>query len=186
MRIYTRSGDDGKTSLVYGRRVGKDSLRVDAYGTVDEANSAIGVAVAQLRSGPKGEWQDVISALERVQRELFDVGRELATPEEKRERAFVTEAHVEGLERDIDRWEAELPPLTRFILPGGEPAAAVLHLARTICRRAERRLVALAGRESVAAPVRQYINRLSDFLFVAARVVNHRARVSEPVVDFEP
>lgn len=185
VRIYTRSGDDGKTSLVFGRRIGKDSLRVDTYGTVDEANSAVGAAVALLRGRSAGNWGDVIAALERVQRELFDVGRELATPEEKREGSFVTDEHVLGLEKHIDRWEDELPPLTRFILPGGDPAAAMLHLARTICRRAERRVVALAQEEPVADSVRRYLNRLSDFLFVAARVVNHRLGVQEPAVDFQ-
>ncbi|ATY84215.1 ATP:cob(I)alamin adenosyltransferase [Kyrpidia spormannii] len=185
MRIYTRSGDDGKTSLVFGRRIGKDSLRVDTYGTIDETNSAVGAAVALLRGRSAGNWGDVIAALERVQRELFDVGRELATPEEKREGSFVTDQHVLGLEKNIDRWEEQLPPLTRFILPGGDPAAAMLHLARTICRRAERRVVALAQEEPVADSVCRYLNRLSDFLFVAARVVNHRLGVQEPTVDFQ-
>lgn len=185
VRIYTRSGDDGKTSLVFGRRIGKDSLRVDTYGTIDEANSAVGAAVALLRGRSAGNWGDVIAALERVQRELFDVGRELATPEEKREGSFVTDKHVLGLEKNIDRWEEQLPPLTRFILPGGDPAAAMLHLARTICRRAERRVVALAQEEPVADSVCRYLNRLSDFLFVAARVVNHRLGVQEPAVDFQ-
>lgn len=185
VRIYTRSGDDGKTSLVFGRRIGKDSLRVDTYGTIDETNSAVGAAVALLRGRSAGNWGDVIAALERVQRELFDVGRELATPEEKREGSFVTDQHVLGLEKNIDRWEEQLPPLTRFILPGGDPAAAMLHLARTICRRAERRVVALAQEEPVADSVCRYLNRLSDFLFVAARVVNHRLGVEEPTVDFQ-
>ncbi len=185
VRIYTRSGDDGKTSLVFGRRIGKDSLRVDTYGTIDETNSAVGAAVALLRGRSAGNWGDVIAALERVQRELFDVGRELATPEEKREGSFVTDQHVLGLEKNIDRWEEQLPPLTRFILPGGDPAAAMLHLARTICRRAERRVVALAQEEPVADSVCRYLNRLSDFLFVAARVVNHRLGVQEPTVDFQ-
>lgn len=187
MRIYTRSGDDGETSLIFGRRVGKDDLRVDVYGTVDEANSAIGAAVAYLRAAEPGSgWRDLIGALERVQRELFDLGRELATPEDRKDRSFVTAEHVQGLEKDIDQWDGELPPLTRFILPGGHPAAAFLHFARTVTRRAERLAVALGRREPVDRRLLQYLNRLSDFLFVAARLVNHRSGAPEPTVDFQP
>ncbi|MFB5191816.1 cob(I)yrinic acid a,c-diamide adenosyltransferase [Alicyclobacillus fastidiosus] len=182
MRIYTRGGDKGETSLIYGRRIAKDDLRVETYGVVDEANAVIGVVVATLTDAGA---LDLCSILTRVQRDLFDVGRDLATPEEKRADQYVTKADVELLERLIDDLDARVPPLARFVLPGGSPAAAHLHHARTVVRRAERRVVSLA-KEGVSLPiVQQYLNRLSDLLFVLARTVNHRLQHDEPGVDFQ-
>ncbi len=176
MKIYTRTGDNGETSLFDGRRVSKSALRVDAYGEVDELSAAIGIAMAS------GLPPDVADMLQAIARDLFAVGGRLADPGEKVaarvQKIAVGEAEVSRLEQWIDRLEAELPPLRRFILPGGSPAGAALHLARTVCRRAERRITAL-GPDDVGSDVRAYVNRLSDFLFVAARVVNHRAGAPE-------
>ena len=176
MKIYTRTGDAGETSLLDGRRVSKSDLRVDAYGEVDELNAAIGVALAS------GVEADIAAMLESVGRDLFAVGGRLADPNHKVAarvgKTAVSAAEVARLEQWIDRLEAELPPLRRFILPGGSPAGAALHMARTICRRAERRIAAL-GPDGVEADLRAYVNRLSDFLFVAARAVNRRAGVTE-------
>ncbi len=174
-RIYTRTGDDGTTALGTGERRPKYDLRVAAYGTVDETNAAIGLARLHL----SGE-AEVDSVLSRVQNDLFDLGADLAAPENpnkaNRERLRVTDHQVERLEADIDKLNAALAPLTSFVLPGGEPAAAYLHLARTVCRRAERLTVELAERdgETVNAAAIRYLNRLSDLLFVAARYVNGR------------
>jgi len=176
VKIYTRTGDNGETSLFDGRRVSKSALRVDAYGEVDELSAAIGVAMAS------GVPPDIGEMLQAIARDLFAVGGRLADPDRKVaprvEKTAVGQAEVGRLERWIDRLEAELPPLRRFILPGGSPAGAALHLARTVCRRAERRITAL-GPDEVSSELRAYVNRLSDFLFVAARVVNHRAGVPE-------
>jgi cob(I)alamin adenosyltransferase len=174
-RIYTRTGDDGTTALGSGERRAKFDLRVAAYGTVDETNAAIGVARLHLSSE-----RDVDAVLARVQNDLFDLGADLAVPDKgdanARERLRVVDAQVERLEGDIDRLNTELSPLKSFVLPGGEPAAAHLHLARTVCRRAERLVVELAARpeERVGGPAIRYLNRLSDLLFVAARYVNGR------------
>jgi cob(I)alamin adenosyltransferase len=181
VKIYTRGGDTGETSLHGGERVRKDSLRVEAYGAVDETNAAIGLALADVADA------DLRELLALAQRRLFDVGGELATPDAlERERKGkpiprVGDADVEALERAIDRLEGELPPLRNFILPGGARAAGALQLARTVCRRAERRVVGLAEREAVAPTLIRYLNRLSDFLFVAARAANRRAGVAEPI-----
>ncbi len=167
-RIYTRGGDQGLTSLGDGRRVDKFDLRVDAYGTVDETNGVIGLA----RLHTAGEADAMLA---RVQNDLFDLGADLCTPEDgrKAEGALrVQDAQVERLEREIDAMNAALQPLTSFILPGGTPAAAWLHLARTVCRRAERLICALAGKEAVNPASVRYVNRLSDHLFVLARHVN--------------
>ena len=176
MKIYTRTGDNGETSLFDGRRVSKSALRVDAYGEVDELSAAIGVAMAS------GVPPDIGEMLQAIARDLFAVGGRLADPEHKVaarvQKIAVGEAGVGRLEQWIDRLETELPPLRRFILPGGSPAGAALHLARTVCRRAERRITAL-GPDEVEADLRAYVNRLSDFLFVAARAVNHRAGAPE-------
>lgn len=171
MKIYTRTGDAGQTSLRWGERIGKDALRVEVYGTVDETNAFVGMAVAAL---PAGGAEALRLMLTRIQRELFDVGADLATPpkREKGERPKLQPEAVDGLERDIDALEQRLDPLRSFILPGGSPAAAALHTARTVCRRAERRLVTLMGEEPVDPLVLKYLNRLSDFLFVAARAAN--------------
>jgi cob(I)alamin adenosyltransferase len=174
-RIYTRTGDDGTTALGSGERRAKYDMRVSAYGTVDETNAAIGVARLHLQAEP-----EVDAILMRVQNDLFDLGADLAVPEKdetkSRERLRVSDRQVERLESDIDRLNAELTPLKSFVLPGGEPAAAHLHLARTVCRRAERLVVELAASrdEKVGAPAIRYLNRLSDLLFVAARYVNGR------------
>jgi cob(I)alamin adenosyltransferase len=170
-RIYTRTGDDGTTALGSGERRPKHDLRVSAYGTVDETNAAIGVARLHLK--PLG---DLDAMLGLIQNDLFDLGADLAVPqrEGKAERLRVVSSQVERLERDIDALNANLSPLTSFVLPGGTPGAAYLHLARTICRRAERIVVELAGRadEPVGDAAICYINRLSDFLFVASRAAN--------------
>lgn len=165
----------GKTSLI-GGRVNKDHLRVEAYGTIDEGNSFIGRAMAELISN---EYEDLLTDLERIQHELFDAGGELANVlEEKQPKLF--EESVSLLEKRIDELTAELPPLEKFILPGGSPAAATLHIARTVTRRAERRVVALSKEvEDVPQVVIQYLNRLSDYLFVAARIVNKRQGISD-------
>jgi cob(I)alamin adenosyltransferase len=170
-RIYTRTGDDGTTSLGSGERRPKFDLRITAYGTVDETNAAIGIARLHLSARP-----DIDTMLGMIQNDLFDLGADLAVPqrEDRAERLRVVATQVERLERDIDSLNADLSPLTSFILPGGTPAAAYLHLARTICRRAERIMVELAANpvEPVSDAAIQYINRLSDFLFVASRAVN--------------
>jgi len=185
MKIYTKSGDKGETSLIYGHRIPKDAIRVETYGTIDEANSMIGLGVAYLRDVPFRK-DDLNAQLLIVQRELFDLGRDLATPVEKvQEKGYhVNAEQVERLESFIDSFDAEVPPLTRFILPGGHQAAAALQTARTITRRAERVAVSLAKEERVNPDVQRYLNRLSDYLFVVARVINFRAGVHEPEVDF--
>jgi cob(I)alamin adenosyltransferase len=170
-RIYTRTGDDGTTALGSGERRPKYDLRITAYGTVDETNAAIGVVRLHLADNHE---LDAMLAL--IQNDLFDLGADLAVPqrEGKAERLRVLGSQVERLERDIDRMNAELQPLNSFVLPGGTPAAAHLHLARTICRRAERIMVELAARpdEPVGDAAIQYMNRLSDFLFIASRRAN--------------
>jgi cob(I)alamin adenosyltransferase len=172
VKIYTKTGDGGDTSLAGGSRVPKDHLRVAAYGDVDEANAAVGAALATRPTDFAGPL------LLMVQRDLFAIGGALATPEPAALRAAqqaklaVTREQVETLERAIDEAEAQLPPLKHFVLPGGTPKAAALHLARTVCRRAERSAVRLARQEPVAAEILVYLNRLSDLLFVLARRAN--------------
>lgn len=176
-RIYTRAGDGGRTQLVGGERRPKYDLRIEAYGTVDETNATIGLARLHTASDP------VLDAvLARIQNDLFDLGADLATParEEpaRREALRVVDSQVERLEGEIDGLNEPLAPLTSFVLPGGTPAAAALHLARTTCRRAERLVVALADRpdEKVSAAAIKYLNRLSDLLFVASRHANGGGR----------
>lgn len=167
-RIYTKTGDGGETSLGDGSRVAKDAVRVEAVGTVDEANAAIGLA----RLHAKGTFDAMLA---RIQNDLFDLGADLCVPEtakQKRNRLRVAEKQVKRLEAEIDLMNAKLKPLNSFVLPGGSALAAHLHLARTVVRRAERLMVALARREKVGAPALRYINRLSDHLFVAARTAN--------------
>jgi cob(I)alamin adenosyltransferase len=161
-KIYTRTGDDGTTGLGDGTRVPKESARVEAYGTVDEANSSIGLVLA-VPTLP----EDVRACLVEVQHDLFDVGAELCMPGYR----VVVDAYVDRLENELDRLNETLPPLKEFILPGGGPGAAACHLARTIVRRAERRVWELAQLESLAPEVPRYLNRLSDLLFVIARVL---------------
>ena len=169
MKIYTRKGDDGTTGLFGGPRVRKDALRVEAYGDVDELNSALGVAREEL---PADDLRALVDAL---QSELFTVGAELATPDTSKNVPRVSPTQVDRMEREIDRLETELPEMRNFILPGGSRAGAALHLCRTICRRAERKVVQLAAQEKVSAEALAYLNRLSDLLFVMARAANLRA-----------
>ena len=164
-KIATRTGDAGETGLGDGARVPKDAARIAALGDVDELNSAIGVVLSE------DVPDEVRQALEQVQHDLFDLGGELSIPGH----AMVEEAHVERLERRLEAWNAKLNALKEFILPGGSRAAAAAHLARTVCRRAERSVVALGRNENVRAPLRQYLNRLSDLLFVAGRSLNRHA-----------
>ena len=169
-KIYTRGGDKGETSLGNGARVAKDSIRVEAFGAVDETNACIGLA----RQHTSGE---VDAMLARIQNDLFDLGADLCTPEggERRSGALrVVTEQVRRLEAEIDAMNAGLAPLNSFVLPGGSAAAAALHLARTTARRAERAVTALAREEPVGEAARHYINRLSDHLFVAARLVNDK------------
>jgi cob(I)alamin adenosyltransferase len=176
-KIYTRTGDDGTTALGSGRRVAKYDLRVECYGTLDETNAAIGLARLHTRQS-----LPVLDAmLARIQNDLFDLGADLCFPDETRDargRLQVTDAQVERIESEIDTLNGELQPLRSFVLPGGTPAASFLHLARTVSRRAERLMVALASRpdEPVGDAALRYINRLSDFLFVAARLANDKGK----------
>ena len=176
-KVYTKTGDQGQTSLVGGARVSKSSLRVDAYGDVDELNSMIGVA----RSQSSDEAIDEVLGL--IQNDLFTLGADLASPAEIQV-PRISEPFVVKLEEISDRFLAELEPLKEFILPGGSKAGAMLHLARTVARRAERRAVGLAEHEELNPEAIVYLNRLSDLLFILARVVNHRAGVPEKMTDF--
>jgi cob(I)alamin adenosyltransferase len=177
-KIYTRTGDAGTTALGTGERVPKHSARIAAYGTVDETNACIGVARIHVQD----KHADVDAMLGRIQNDLFDLGADLTVPERgpapARERLRVSEAQVKRLEDEIDAMNSQLSPLRSFVLPGGSAAAAALHVARTVCRRAERSMVELAGQpdEGVAAPALKYVNRLSDLLFVASRYVNERGK----------
>ncbi|MFQ5513168.1 MAG: cob(I)yrinic acid a,c-diamide adenosyltransferase [Myxococcota bacterium] len=179
MKVYTRQGDGGETSLLGGRRTRKDARRIEAYGAVDELNALLGLVRADAQS------PDLCERLGRIQAALFDVGGELASSDvEERERkgaplARIDDAVVTELEHWIDALETELEPLRTFVLPGGARVAALLHHARTVCRRAERRVVSLAACESVAPRLVRYLNRLSDLLFVMARAENRRAGVVE-------
>lgn len=177
-KIYTRTGDKGTTALGSGERVAKHALRIDAYGTVDEANASIGMARVHLGSGHPG----LDAKLARIQNDLFDLGADLCVPDRGQKLEYeplrMTDGQVKRLEDEIDEMNAELRPLRSFVLPGGSPAAAALHVARTVSRRAERLMVELAAdpNEPVGAAALQYINRLSDFLFVASRYVNDRGK----------
>lgn len=178
MKIYTRTGDTGETGLLGGGRVPKAHPRVEAYGAVDELNAVLGWSVALLNGA------DPAPVLHRLQQECFLLGADLAAPPGPAREAGgglprVTAQHVEALEALIDRYDGQLPPLRQFILPGGTAAAAVLHVARTVARRAERRVAALAAREEVNPEALKYLNRLSDLLFVLARWVNHQAGVPD-------
>ena len=175
-KIYTRTGDDGTTALGSGRRVAKYDLRVECYGTLDETNAAIGLARLHTRSD-----HALDAMIARIQNDLFDLGAELCYPDESKDargRLSVSDAQVERLESEIEALNRELQPLRSFVLPGGTQAASFLHLARTVSRRAERLMVALAARpnEPVGGSALRYINRLSDFLFVAARYANDKGQ----------
>lgn len=183
MKIYTKTGDAGQTGLFGGGRVAKDHARIAAYGTLDELNAAIGVARTEV---VRADWSDhqvreqVDSILSEAQNRLFDLGAELATPDpEKLGMPLLEARHVETLEKAIDRHELSLPPLNQFVLPGGSAAAAQTHLARCVCRRAEREMVTLGVIESIRELPLIYVNRLSDLLFVLARVANHAAGVGD-------
>ncbi len=177
-RIYTKTGDEGMTGLGGGRRVSKDAPRVAAYGTVDELNSTIGVALAL------GLTDRLATELATIQNELFDLGSDLCWPEDDERRGripTVQPKHVDRLERLIDDLNGGLAPLTNFLLPGGSPGAAQLHVARTVCRRAEREAITLSHEEPIGELVLPYLNRLSDALFVMARFENHERGVTEPL-----
>lgn len=177
-KIYTRTGDKGTTGLGTGERVTKHSLRIAAYGTVDETNATIGMVRIHMAGGQPG----LDAKLVRIQNDLFDLGADLCVPDRGTKLEYeplrITDAQVERLEHEIDEMNAEMKPLKSFVLPGGSPAAAALHVARTVCRRAERLTVELDADpdEPVNASVIKYLNRLSDFLFVASRYVNDRGR----------
>lgn len=173
MRIYTKQGDAGKTGLSGGQRVSKDSLRVSAYGNVDELNAVLGV----LRAS--GVPSDLDDRLERVQNELFILGSDLSAPIDSARIPRIVSDYIAQLEQEIDLFETDLEPLRQFILPGGAFAASYAHLARTVCRRAERSIVTLAEEEPVNAEILPYVNRLSDWLFVLARLLNVRAGMSD-------
>ena len=175
MKIYTKTGDNGDTRLFDGTQVRKNDPRVDAYGEVDELNATLGAAAAFL------EDTELKAILYDVQRDLFSIGAQLADPRHKgsKEKSKLNPARVSMLEQSIDRFETELPPLRQFILAGGCPAGALLHVTRTVCRRAERRVVALHDAAEIDPLVVEYLNRLSDFLFVLARLVNRRADQQE-------
>ena len=177
-KIYTKTGDEGVTGLAGGQRVPKDSQRVETYGTVDELNSQIGVALAT------GLCERLTGELRVIQNELFDLGSDLATPAASQARhpvPTIEARHVEKLERLIDEFNEIVGPLANFLLPGGSPGAAQLHVARTVCRRAEREATALARLETIGPTVLPYLNRLSDALFVMARYENRERGVDEPL-----
>ena len=182
MRIYTRTGDRGETGLFGGQRVRKDHARVEAYGDVDELNSVLGVAIAALE---RGGDEEIAAGLRAIQSDLFTVGSNLATPAPEdggRPSAHIpplADGRVEAMERWIDRAEEELAPLKSFVLPGGSAAAAHLHLARTVCRRAERRVVSLSYVAHVGPEWITFLNRLSDLLFTLARLANARAGIAD-------
>jgi len=181
-KVYTRGGDEGRTSLGTGERVPKDSPRLDAYGTVDELNSSVGAALAI----PGGLSPAVATPLSRIQNELFHLGADLCVPENDKVRVPVPRigpAHVTALEELMDRLSEELAPLDNFILPGGGPGGAALHVARTVCRRAERLVVTLARSEKVPPQAIPYLNRLSDALFVMARYENRKRGVADVLWD---
>lgn len=182
-RVYTRGGDQGETSLIGGERVSKASLRLDCYGTVDETNAALGLAVEALAGSAAGPHLTPI--LRRVQQELFNLGAELAAPDLERRAKLprIEERHVEALERDIDAVNDDLSPLRSFVLPGGGWPSAYLHLARTICRRCERLVVALAATNDIGLLPIRYLNRLSDALFVWGRWCVHKDGREEPLWD---
>ena len=182
-RVYTRTGDKGDTALVGGKRVLKDSPRIEAYGTVDELNAVIGLArvfnAERLTKGKDSRWLDEV--LRRLQNELFDLGSELATPEDAAYEGMhrVGAAEVTGLERLMDQCQKPLPPLKSFVLPGGGRVGGFLHQARTVCRRAERRILALSRVEPISEWPLKYVNRLSDLLFVLSRWVGKRLGETE-------
>lgn len=181
MKIYTKTGDKGKTSLFDGTRVRKDNIRVDAYGTLDELNSMLGFSISQLSE--KKEFVSFVVKLRHIQNDLFDMGAMLANPStntaQEKKQAEYLEKQVKEMERDIDNFSSEVPEQLTFILPGSSSAGASLHVCRTICRRAERRIITLTDEINILPEFIKYINRLSDFLFAASRWVNHKENQEE-------
>ncbi|HVP39518.1 MAG TPA: cob(I)yrinic acid a,c-diamide adenosyltransferase [Candidatus Saccharimonadales bacterium] len=188
-RVYTRAGDAGETQLVGGQRVPKDSLRIQAYGTVDELNAVLGLARTANREapGPEEARAEVETALKRIQNELFNLGSDLATRAADRhpQQPRIEPRHVKRLEEDLDRLNAGLPMLKSFVLPGGGWVSAFLHQARTVCRRAERLVVQLAREEEISEPDLPYLNRLSDYLFVLGRWAARQRGEDEPLWEAE-
>ncbi|BBI32195.1 cob(I)yrinic acid a,c-diamide adenosyltransferase [Cohnella abietis] len=182
MKIYTRTGDEGKTSVI-GGRVMKDDIRVEAYGTIDELNSFVGQTISVLVRETTVDWVDLLEHLTLIQHELFDCGSDLSYAEPIPEKMKVTPVMTERLEALIDHYEGQTPPITRFILPGGSEPASLFHVCRTVCRRAERRLVSLAAEQDCPEEVGKYLNRLSDFFFTVARAAN--ARLGHLDVEYE-
>lgn len=176
MKIYTKTGDKGTTSLVGGTRVPKTHIRLEAYGTVDELNSHLGLLITYLSDEQDRHF------LQQVQDKLFVVGSHLATDQEKtklKDASVITPEQVETMEREIDRLDALLPPLTAFVLPGGSRGAAVCHICRTVCRRAERRILALSEQVEISSELLAYVNRLSDYLFILSRKINFDEKKDE-------
>lgn len=188
-KIYTKSGDDGQTMLADGTRVSKDDQRIRAYGDIDELNAVIGLVRLEITRDTSGANPSFLTTLDqqlaRIQQELFNLGAQLATPQQnnKPPKLRVEARHVTQLEQDIDGWNDALEPLRSFILPGGGAVASVAHLARTVCRRAERELIALTHQTTVDADARQYVNRLSDYLFVISRAAAHQLGHDEVLWD---
>lgn len=178
MKIYTKTGDQGQTGLIGGQRVSKASARIEAYGTVDELNAALGVTASQPAASA------IVEHIQRLQSDLHLVCADLAAPTQAADTPRVMASHVERLEKLCDELDAQLPPLRQFILPGGTTAGAQLHLARTIARRAERRVIELAQREALNAQVICYLNRLSDLLFLMARRINQQQDAAEHHPDY--
>jgi len=170
MKIYTKTGDKGETSLFGGRRVWKDNLRISAYGTVDELNSILGITVTELNN------KELVEVINSIQKELFVLGSDLASPLDKENKKFeiprVNSEFVERLEKLIDNYDSQIPSLKNFIIPGGTKGAGFLHFARTVCRRAEREVISLSKIETINEEIKVYLNRLSDLLFVLARFEN--------------
>jgi cob(I)alamin adenosyltransferase len=182
MKIYTRTGDEGKTSVI-GGRVTKDDSRVEAYGTIDELNSFLGQAIAVLTREKTVNWDDLLPQLILIQHELFDCGSDLCYAMPEPSKMKVTAEMTQRIEEWIDLYELQTPPITRFILPGGSEPAALLHICRTVCRRAERRAVTLASEQPCPEEVVKYLNRLSDFFFTVARAANSRLALQD--VEYE-
>lgn len=178
MKIYTRAGDEGKTSVI-GSKVPKDDLRVEAYGTVDELNSFVGQAVSLIQDEAGDILAELKAHLLEIQQELFDCGADLALAKQGVRPYRVDSQMTERLEQWIDKYDAKCPQLERFILPGGSPLSSALHVCRTVCRRAERVIVTLAREQEINTEVRKYMNRLSDYFFVAARLANVAAQVKD-------
>jgi cob(I)alamin adenosyltransferase len=182
MKIYTRTGDAGQTSVI-GGRVPKDDIRVEAYGTTDELNAYVGQAAAYIAELPSDVWNDIYDRLIIIQHELFDCGSDMSYAAPEPSKMKVTPEMTNRLETWIDEWEAQTPPIERFILPGGTALSAMLHVCRTVCRRAERRVVSLAAEQPCPEEVRKYLNRLSDLFFVLSRLANVRSGVQD--VEYE-